>query len=110
MNEITLPSVVEPTPGLVPALVTRALSNKQVKAATIANERLAQKRWKIMLPEARAAWTKVPPEDLTRVNGNIHVLAGLIQLRYHTTRQDADQQVQQFLLAHPHAAEPAAAA
>lgn len=107
MNESMLPSVSEPTPGLVPAIATQALSKKQIRAALIANERLAQKRWKLMLADARSTWNKVPPEDLTRVNGNIHMLAGLVQLRYHTSRQDADRQVQEFLLAHPFAAEPA---
>jgi len=76
-------------------------TNKQIKASSIVNEQAAQKRWKLMLADAKAAFAKVPPEDLTRVNGNLHVLAGLVQLRYHLSREDADQQVKQFIDQHP---------
>lgn len=78
----------------VPAAPPR--SKRQLKANAIAAERAAQARWKHMLNDARAAFSKIPPEELTRVNGNLNVLAGLVQLRYHTTRLDADQQVQRF--------------
>jgi hypothetical protein len=76
-------------------------TNKQIKASSIANEQAAQKRWKLMLADAKATWAKVPPEDLTRVNGNLHILAGLVQLRYHVSREEADQQAKQFYDAHP---------
>lgn len=90
------------------ARARRALSKRQIKATALADERETRQRWKGLLPEAKALWTKVPPEDLAKVNGNIHVLAGLVQLRYHTNRVDADQQVQQFFLAHQPAAATAA--
>jgi len=82
----------------------KPLSKRQIKSAAFANERLTRQTWKSLLPDARALWTKVPPEDLARVQGNIHALAGLVQLRYHTNRQDADQQVQKFFLDHAPAA------
>lgn len=75
-------------------------SNKRIKADTLASEQAAQKRWKLMLADARANWTKVPAEDLTRVNGNLNILAGLIQLRYRLSREDADLQVKLFYDAH----------
>jgi hypothetical protein len=105
MNDLvdttTTPATAAPTPS------ARALSKRQIKAAEMENEYLMQKRWKLMLPDAKTAWAKVPAEDLAKAKGNVHVLAGLVQLRYHTSREDADQQVRQFLLQHPSAAEPA---
>ncbi len=82
----------------VPAAPPR--SKRQLKANAIATERAAQARWKHMLNDARTAFSKVPPEELTKVNGNLNVLAGLVQLRYQTTRLDADQQVQRFFAEH----------
>ncbi|HZR33842.1 MAG TPA: hypothetical protein VFA75_00600 [Nevskia sp.] len=91
-----LSATAEPIPA-----ARHALSKRQIRAATLANERLARLRWKDLLPDAKALWGKVPAEDLARVNGNIHLLAGLVQLRYRTNREDADRQVQQFFLDHP---------
>jgi hypothetical protein len=99
MNDQTELSTAE-MPG-APAPAGRVmLSKRQTRAAALASERLTRQRWKSLLSDAKALWTKVPPEDLAKVNGNIHVLAGLVQLRYHTDRQDADRQVQQFFLDH----------
>lgn len=78
------------------AVAPERRSKRQIKADALASERAAQLRWKGMLAAARAAFAKVPPEDLAKVNGNLHLLAGLIQLRYHTSREDADQRVQRF--------------
>jgi len=104
MNDPTDINATEPPEAS--ARAQRALSKRQIKATALAGERDTKLRWKGLLPDAKALWTKVPPEDLARVNGNIHVLAGLVQMRYQTNRLDADQQVQQFFLAHA----PAAAA
>lgn len=98
MNDQTQVSTVEAPDGSAPA-GRQALSKRQIKAAELANERLVRQRWKDLLANARTFWPKVPAEDLAKVNGNVHALAGLVQLRYHTNRQDADLQVQQFFLA-----------
>ena len=95
---MNLPESAESPVAVAPA---PPRTNKQIKASSISNEQAAQKRWKQMLADAKTAFAKVPPEDLTKVNGNLHVLAGLIQLRYHVSREDADQQVKQFIDQHP---------
>jgi hypothetical protein len=102
MNDQDKVNTAEAAPAAAPML-----SKRQIKAALLANERLARQRWKSLLPDARTLWAKVPAEDLAKVHGNIHALAGLVQLRYRTNREDADRQVQQFFLDHPLA--PAAA-
>ena len=84
-----------------PVLAPRPLSKRQIKAAALANERMATQRWKSLLPDARVLWSKVPAEDLARANGNIHALAGLVQLRYRTDREDADRRVLKFFQDHP---------
>lgn len=104
MNDLTDVNTAEFSGTLAPPAVRQAQSKRQIKAATLNNERLARLTWKGLLPDARTLWAKVPAEDLAKVNGNIHALAGLVQLRYHTSREDADQQVQQFFLDHPPAA------
>ena len=106
MNDPTDINTAEPPEAS--ARARRMLSKRQIKATALADERQTKQRWKGLLPDAKALWTKVPPEDLARVNGNIHTLAGLVQLRYHTNREDADRQVQRFFL--EHAPAPAAAA
>jgi len=95
---MNLPESAESTLAVAPA---PPRTNKQIRASSIANEQAAQKRWKLMLADAKTTWVKVPPEDLTRVNGNLNILAGLIQLRYHLSREEADQQARQFYDAHP---------
>ena len=99
MNDQSETSIEKATGGSPVAL--HLLSKRQIKAAALANERLTRQRWKSLLPDARALWSKVPAEDLARVNGNIHALAGLVQLRYRTNREDADRQVLKFFQDHP---------
>lgn len=101
MNDLTEMNTAEFIGTQAPAAARPAQSKRQIKAATLNNERLARLHWKNMLPDAKVLWAKVPVEDLARVNGNVHVLAGLVQLRYHTSREDADQQVHKFFLDHP---------
>lgn len=105
MNNQTDMNAAELPDSVAPATARHAQSKRQIKAAALANERLARQQWKSILADARSLWGKVPAEDLTKVNGNIHVLAGLVQLRYHTSREEADRQVQKFFLDHPPAAE-----
>ena len=98
MSDQTEVSTSEIPAGSVPAR-RQALSKRQIKAAEFANERLVRQRWKGLLANARVFWPKVPADDLAKVNGNIHALAGLVQLRYQINRNDADLQVEQFFLA-----------
>lgn len=76
-----------------PALRTR----KQIQAAAMAEQAATLARWKRALPRARQTWSRIDPIDLAAVNGNVHRLAGLVQLRYHLSREQADQQAVEFL-------------
>lgn len=76
-----------------PVLRTR----KQIQAASLADQAATRAAWKRSIPLARENWSKLDPAELSTVNGNVHKLAGLVQLRYHVTREDADEQVAKFL-------------
>lgn len=78
------------------ALLPR-LSRKQSQAALMAEQAQLRTRWKAALPFAREAWAKLSPEELQQSGGNVHRIAGLIQLRYHLSREDADLQVRTFM-------------
>lgn len=78
-----------------------ARTRKQVQAAEMAEQAAVLTRWKNLLADARTTWPKVPPEELSLVRGNVHKLAGMVQLRYQLTRQDADLQVKTFMDQHP---------
>lgn len=75
-------------------------TNNQIKAAVIADGVAAKAKWKTLLAEAKSVWTKVPPEDLAKVDGNFYKLAGLVQLRYQVSREESDRQVKSFFDKH----------
>ena len=49
------------------------------------------------MPSAQLRWPRLDPVELVQARGNTHRLAGLVQLRYQLTREQADQQVAEFL-------------
>lgn len=78
-----------------------ARTRKQIQTAELAEQAAVRDRWKNLLPDARSNWPKVPAEELLLVRGNVHKLAGMVQLRYQLSRQEADLQVKTFMDQHP---------
>jgi hypothetical protein len=74
-------------------------SRKQIHAASVAQEAEMLRRWRQALPLAGTTWTRLSPDELRISRGNVHKLAGLIQLRYQTTREESDRQVAAFIAA-----------
>jgi hypothetical protein len=72
-------------------------SRKQLQAEEVARVALIQKRWSAAVPKASTLWSRLSPDELRLSRGNVHKLAGLIQLRYGTTREDSDSQVAAFM-------------
>ncbi|GEM_PF-2334807 len=89
---------------IVPAKSSRVTelprTKKQITAAVIADGVAAKARWKTLMAEATIVWEKVPPEELATVDGNFHKLAGLVQLRYHISREESDRKVREFFDKH----------
>ncbi|MDB5985212.1 MAG: hypothetical protein JWR16_265 [Nevskia sp.] len=90
----------ESTLGTSSTPVKLPRTNNQIKAAVIADGLAAKAKWKTLLAEAKTVWTKVPPEDLAKVDGNFYKLAGLVQLRYQVSREESDRQVKDFFDKH----------
>ena len=101
MNDTTAPA--SEMPATARSLPYVARTRKQVQAAEMADQAAVLSRWKGMLGDAGATWPKVPQEELLLVRGNVHKLAGMVQLRYKLNRQEADQQVKAFMDLHPQA-------
>ena len=54
-------------------------------------------QWKQHVGAARIAWGKLTEDELLQSEGQAQKLAGLLQQRYDMTRDEAEQQVQNFL-------------
>lgn len=77
------------------------LTKKQVAAGLLAKERASKIQWKSLIAEAQATWPQVSTAELMMAEGNVHALAGLVQLRQRVSRADSDQQVKAFFAAQP---------
>jgi hypothetical protein len=89
-----------PGPGASSGAGEPPRTKNQIKATAMADGLAAKVRWKTLTTEAKATWEKLYPEDLARVDGNFHKLAGLVQLRYHISREESDRQVKDFFDKH----------
>ena len=54
-------------------------------------------QWKQISGRVKAAWGSLTDDDLQRIEGDQQRLEGLIQERYGLTREQAREQVDQFL-------------
>ncbi len=86
-------STARPAPAAPNVLRTRS----QLQAAAVTELAQALATWKRRIPSAQARWPKLDPIELVQAKGNTHRLAGLVQLRYKLSREEADQQVAEFL-------------
>lgn len=77
------------------------LTKTQRRAAAAAEVRAGQQRWRTsLISVAGTTWSKLHPQELAKVDGNIHVLAGLVQMRYQLSREESDRQVKGFFDKH----------
>jgi hypothetical protein len=84
-------------------------TKNQIRAKSQADARAVQMRWKTLIGDAQQTWSKLHPQELAKVNGDFHVLAGLVQLRYQLGRAESDRQVHAFFGKHEPAKAPAEA-
>ncbi|MGA6108942.1 CsbD family protein [Pseudomonas solani] len=56
-----------------------------------------QGMWKQQIGAAKIAWGNLTEDELLRTEGQTQRLAGLLQERYAISRDEADQQVKDFL-------------
>lgn len=79
----------------------RELSNAAVsrtikKGVITMNKDTLEGQWKQLSGKAKAAWGDLTDDELTKTNGNVEQLAGLIQEKYGRTREEADREVKEF--------------
>ena len=89
-------------PPLTPpaAAAAPARTQRQIRASLLTDEATVRSKWKTLIAQARAMWPEVHGEELANVRGDFHVLAGLVQLRHHLSREESDQQVRTFFDKH----------
>jgi len=75
-------------------------TNRQIRSDEALHSLAIKAKWMLALPAAEVQWPKIPEEDLARVDGNIHRLAGLIQMCHRLSREDSNQQVKAFFEKH----------
>lgn len=84
-----------------PARVTLPPRTKnQLKASALADGLALKAKWKTLIPAAKAKWDKLHAEELEKVDGSVHRLAGLVQLRQQLSRDETDRQVAAFMAQH----------
>lgn len=93
-------AAVVPSPPVAPAAAVIPRSKKQITASALADGVKVRAKWKTLIAEARTVWAKLHPEELAKVNGDFHRLAGLVQLRYEIGRAESDRQVRAFFDKH----------
>jgi len=54
-------------------------------------------KWQQQIGAAKIAWGKLTEDELLKSEGHAQKLAGLVQERYAVTRDEADQQVKDFM-------------
>ena len=57
------------------------------------NHDIAEGKWKQMVGKAKTAWGDLTDDELTKAEGRVDKLTGLIQQRYARTRQQAELEV-----------------
>ncbi|MGH8517388.1 MAG: hypothetical protein ACREUE_08000 [Panacagrimonas sp.] len=91
---VAAPSVASTDPHRPGPQVLR--TRKQLQAAAINEQALVRAAWKRQLPVAQLKWPRIDAVELSQARGNVHRLAGLVQMRYQVSREMADQQVKEF--------------
>jgi uncharacterized protein YjbJ (UPF0337 family) len=64
------------------------------------NHDIAEGKWKQMVGKAKTAWAGLTDDELTKAEGRVDKLAGLIQERYGKTREQAELEVRNFFDSH----------
>jgi hypothetical protein len=86
-----------------PATIARpeqVRTRKQAAASLLAEGIATKARWKALVAPARTAWPKLSVDELKTVHGDVHRLAGLVQLRCQLSREESDRQVKAFFAQH----------
>jgi uncharacterized protein YjbJ (UPF0337 family) len=65
------------------------------------NEDIFKGQWTQLKGRVRLEWGRFTNDDVARINGNREVLLGRLQEVYGRTREEAEEELEQFLSAEP---------
>ena len=65
------------------------------------NEDILKGQWSQLKGRVRQEWGRFTNDDVARINGDREVLLGRLQELYGRTREEAEEEVEQFLSAEP---------
>lgn len=61
------------------------------------NKDILQGKWKQLKGEVKQRWADLTDDDLTRIEGESDKLLGILQEKYGYSREQAEEEVDQFL-------------
>jgi len=61
------------------------------------NKDILEGNWKQMRGRVKAAWGRLTDDELDEINGHKDILIGMLQERYGYNREQAEQQVRNFV-------------
>ncbi|MBE0408844.1 MAG: CsbD family protein [Anaerolineales bacterium] len=61
------------------------------------NMNLLEAKWKQLRGKAKQKWGDLTDDDLDRIEGRYEELVGLVQEKYNRTREEAEQEVREFM-------------
>ncbi|MGB5098360.1 MAG: CsbD family protein [Porticoccaceae bacterium] len=79
-----------------PPTATMKPQTNRRKMVSLLNADEIKGKWKQQIGAAKVAWGKLTEDELLKLEGHQQKLAGLIQVRYAITRDEAEKQVRRF--------------
>jgi uncharacterized protein YjbJ (UPF0337 family) len=61
------------------------------------NMHLLEAKWKQLRGKGKQKWGDLTDDDLDRIEGRYEELVGLVQEKYNRTREEAEQEVREFV-------------
>lgn len=61
------------------------------------NPNILQGKWRQLRGEVRKTWGKITDDDLDQIQGSYDRLVGMLQVKYGFTRQQASEEINNFL-------------
>lgn len=61
------------------------------------NMHLLEAKWKQLRGKVKQKWGDLTDDDLDRIEGRYEELVGLLQEKYNRSREDAEQEVREFV-------------
>ena len=65
------------------------------------NEDILKGQWSQLKGRVRQEWGRFSNDDVARINGDREILLGRLQELYGRTREEAEEELEQFLSAEP---------